>query len=219
MSFTIRDYQGRVNGILRGAVLDVDGIMGPNTRAGIEKAMRKRGVSDRQDLFDRGVRGIVWHWTAGAKGFIDMEREAYNFLHSRTGDTIQGEATVAEQVMYDWRRGIGASHTKSMNTGWIGQSVDAMAGSKQANPMVWGSNPITWEGIDAMLEQTAELVEEYDIPVSKWTTLTHAEVEPTLGVKQRWKWDYTVLPGDTNGFQDPVTIGNKLRERLLEKFL
>lgn len=219
MTYTAREYQGRVNGIMGGPVLTVDGVMGPKTRAGIEKAMRKRGVSRRQDLFDRGVRGIVWHWTAGAKGFIEMERKAYNFLHSTTGDTIQGEATVAEQVMYDWRRGIGASHTKSMNTGWIGQSVDAMAGAKQANPMVWGSNPITWEGIDAMLEQSAELVKEYNIPISKWTTLTHAEVEPTLGVKQRWKWDYTVLPGDTNGFQDPVEIGNKLRERLMERFL
>lgn len=219
MSITVRDYQGRVNGILRGAVLEVDGIMGPKTRAGIEKAMRKRGVRRRQDLFDRGVRGIVWHWTAGAKGFIEMEREAYNFLHSVDGDTIQGESTVAEQVMYDWRRGIGASHCKSMNTGWIGQSVDAMAGSKQANPMVWGPNPITWKGIDAMLEQSAELVEEYNIPVSRWTTLTHAEVEPTLGVKQRWKWDYTCLPGDTNGFQDPVAVGNILRERLLERFV
>lgn len=217
--FTVRDYQGRVNGIFGEERLKVDGVKGPNTHKGIEDACRFKGVRRSTDLFDRGVRGIVWHWTAGAKGFIELELKAYNFLHSVTGDTIQGESTIAEQVMYDWRRGIGASHTKSMNTGWVGQSVDAMAGSAQKNPMQWGSNPITWDGIDAMLEQSAEICNEYGIPISKWTTLTHAEVQPTLGVKQRWKWDYTVLPGDTNGFQDPVEIGNQLRQRLVEKFV
>ena len=216
--YTVRDYQGRVNAILNKPRLVVDGINGPNTRAGIAEACQKRRVRRKQDLFDRGVRGVVWHWTAGAKGFIELERDAYNFLFSVTGDTIQGNHTIPEQVMYDWRRDIGASHTKSMNTGWVGCSVDAMAGSAQANPMKWGSNPITWEGIDAMLEQTMDICEEYRIPVSQWTTLSHAEVQPTLGVKQRWKWDYTVLPGELNGFQDPVEIGNILRSRMLEKF-
>lgn len=220
MAFTVKDYQGRVNGILNGAtVLDVDGVMGPMTRKGIQEAMAVRRVRNAEDLFDRGVRGIVLHWTAGASGFIEYERSRYNFLHSNTGDTIDGGATVAEQVMYDWRRGIGVSHCKSMNTGWIGQSLDAMAGAKQTNPMVWGTNPITWKGIDAMLAKTAELVKEYNIPVSKWTVLTHAEVQPTLGIAQNWKWDYTCLPGDTNGFQDPVEIGDKLRQRLKDKFL
>ena len=105
-----------------------------------------------------------------------------------------------------------------MNTGWIGQSVDAMAGAKQNNPITWGSNPITWAGLDAMLEQSADLVEEYDIPVSKWTTLSHAEVQPTLGVRQKWKWDYVVLPGDTVS-RDPVEVGDILRKRMVEKFL
>lgn len=218
MSFSIRDYQSRVNGIFNRPVLVVDGMSGPNTRKGIADAMAKVGVRRKQDLFDRGVRGVVWHWTAGANGVIELERNAYNFVHDTEGNTYDGNSTVAEQVMYDWRRGIGASHTKSMNTGWIGQSVDAMAGAKQTNPITWGSHPITWKGIDAMLEQTADLHDEYGFPISQWTTLTHAEVQPTLGVKQRWKWDYVVLPGDTVS-RDPVEVGNFLRERLKEKFL
>jgi len=216
--YTIRDYQGRVNGIFDEQRLVVDGVSGPKTRQGIREAMAIKRVRRKTDLFDRGVRGVVMHWTAGAQGFIALERNAYNFLFSVEGDTIQGNHTIAEQVMYDWRKDIGASHTKSMNTGWIGCSVDAMAGSAQKNPMQWGSNPITWKGIDAMLEQTMEICEEYNIPVSPWTTLTHAEVQPTLGVKQRWKWDYTVLPGDTNGFQDPRKVGDMLRSRMKEKF-
>jgi len=218
MSYTGRDYQGRTNAILGEARLKLDGMIGPKSREAIEEAMRKRRVRDKRDLFNGGVRGIVWHWTAGANGLIDLERKAYNFLHDTKGNTYDGFSTVSEQVMYDWRRGIGASHTKSMNTGWIGQSVDAMAGAKQTNPITWGSNPITWEGIDAMLEKSAELVEEYDIPVSRWTTLSHAEVEPTLGIAQRWKWDYVVLPGDTVS-RNPVEVGNVLRKRMVDKFL
>lgn len=214
--YTVRDYQGRVNGIFNRPVLVVDGMNGPNTRRGIEKAMKERRVRRKQDLFDRGVRGVVWHWTAGANGIIELEKDHYNFLHDTEGNTYDGNHTIAEQVNYDWRRGIGGSHTKSMNTGWVGESLDAMAGAN-GWPMDWGSHPITWEGIDAMLEHTMEVCEEYNIPVSPWTTLSHAEVQPTLGVKQRNKWDYMVLPGDSKP-RDPVQVGNELRQRMLEKF-
>lgn len=216
MTYTIRDYQGRVNGIFNDDVLVVDGVNGPNTRQGIADAMEKMRVRRKQDLFDRGVRGIVWHWTAGANGIIELEKDHYNFLTDTKGNIYDGNSTIAEQVMYDWRRGIGASHTKSMNTGWVGISQDAMAGAN-GWPMDWGSHPITWEGIDAMLEQTADVCEEYGIPMSRWTTLSHAEVQETLGVKQKNKWDYMVLPG----YDKPVNavkVGDILRKRMVEKF-
>lgn len=215
MTYTAREYQGRVNGIMGGSVLKVDGVMGPNTRKGIQEAIQIKGVRKAKDLFTRGVRGIVWHWTAGAKGFIELERESYNALFSVTGDWIDGNSTIQEQVNYDWRNGVGASHTKSMNTGWISGSVDAMVGA-QESPLNWGSNPITWEGIDAMLDWTMDLCEEYDIPVSPWTTLSHAEVQQTLGIKQRWKWDYKVLPGYTKSV-DARIVGDILRDRMISR--
>ena len=214
----VRDYQTRVNGILNKPLLVIDGISGPATRAGIKKAMKAKRVRRKQDLFDRGIKGIIFHWTAGSKGIIEMERKAYNFLFDNDGNTYDGSSTVAEQAMYDWRKGIGASHTRSMNSGWLGLSLDAMAGAAQANPVKWGKNPITWTGIDAMLEHAMDICEEYSIPVSKWTTLSHAEVQPTLGVRQKNKWDYVILPGETNAFQDPVKVGDKLRKRMLRKF-
>lgn len=217
MSYTVKDFQGRVNAIFGREVLKVDGMMGPNTRKGIEDACKFRKVRRKEDLFNRGIRGVIWHWTAGANGIIALEKEAYNFLHDTKGNTYDGFHTVASQAMYDWRKGIGASHTRNMNSGWIGESVDAMAGAKQTNPITWGSHPITWEGIDAMLEHTMDMCNEYHIPVSKWTTLSHAEVQPTLGVTQKWKWDYTVLPGDTKS-GDPVAVGNILRKRMMEIF-
>jgi len=68
-----------------------------------------------------------------------------------------------------------------------------------------------------MLEQTWDICCEYNIPVSPWTTLSHAEVQQTLGVAQRNKWDYMVLPCYDKP-SDAVKIGNVLRARMLEKF-
>jgi hypothetical protein len=211
--YTTREYQGRVNGIMGGPVLAVDGMMGPKTRDAIQEAMRIKGVRHAKDLFTRGVRGIVWHWTAGAHGIIDLERNHYNWLFDRMGNIYDGDHTVQEQVNYDWRNGIGASHTRKMNTGWIGLSVDAMAGAKES-PFQWGSNPLTWEGIDAMLDWTMDLCKEYEIPVSPWTTLSHAEVQGNLGIRQKWKWDYKILPG-LDRVQDPLVIGNIMRDRMI----
>lgn len=216
MSYTVRDYQSRVNGVHQRPVLVVDGMMGPKTRKGIEDAMKIKRVSRKEDLFNRGVRGVIWHWTAGANGLIEIERDHYNFLTDTDGNIYDGNHTVAAQVAYDWRKGIGASHTLNNNTGWIGVSQDAMAGAN-GWPMDWGTHPITWEGTDAMLEKTMELCEEYDIPVSRWTTLSHAEVQPTLNIKQKNKWDYMVLPDD-KGPRDPVQVGDELRKRMVQKY-
>lgn len=215
MMYTAREYQGRVNGIMGGPVLTVDGMMGPKTRQAIQEAMKIKGVRHEKDLFTRGVRGVVWHWTAGAHGIIELERDHYNWLFDRMGNVHDGNHTVQDQVNYDHRTGVGASHTKSMNTGWIGLSVDAMAGAVES-PLNWGTNPLTWEGIDAMLDWTMDLCKEYDIPVSPWTTLSHAEVQQTLGVKQRFKWDYKVLPGDTRA-RDARVIGDILRDRMITR--
>lgn len=215
MTYTVREYQGRVNAIFGSQVLTVDGMMGPNTRNGINEAMKMKRVRRKTDLFTGGIRGIVWHWTAGANGLIELERDAYNWLFDTVGNTYDGNHSIQDQVNYDWRRGIGASHTKSMNTGWLGLSVDAMAGAREV-PLDWGSHPITWEGIDAMLDWTNYLCKGYDIPISPWTTLSHAEVQQTLGIKQRWKWDYKVLPGYTRS-QDARSVGDILRQRMMDR--
>lgn len=215
MTYTTREYQGRVNGIMGGPVLTVDGMLGPKTRSAISEAMKIKGVRDAKDLFTRGVRGIVWHWTAGAHGVIDLERDHYNWVFDNLGNVYDGNHSVQDQVNYDHTRGVGASHTKSMNTGWIGLSVDAMAGAIES-PLNWGTNPVTWKGIDAMLDWTMDLCKEYDIPVSPWTTLSHAEVQQTLGVQQRFKWDYKVLPGYTRA-EDARKVGDVLRDRMLKR--
>jgi len=215
MTYTTRDYQGRVNGIFGSQILKVDGVYGPNTKQHVQEAMRVKDVKMPHELFTKGIRGIVWHWTAGASGIIDLERDSYNWLFDTEGRIYKGLHTVTDQVNYDWRKDIGASHTKSMNTGWLGLSLDAMAGAKES-PLEWGFNPITWKGIDAMLDHTMDLCESYDIPISPWTTLSHAEVQQTLGITQRFKWDYKVLHGYTHA-KDARLVGDELRERMMER--
>lgn len=218
MNYTVKEYQARVNAIFNSSLLVVDGMTGPKTRQGIKDAMQCKSVKNKKDLFhSSGIRGIVWHWTASTYAVNDEVCSHYNDVHDYEGNSYEGGARAEHQVNYDWRRGIGVSHTRNMNTGWIGQSVAAMAGS-DGWPMRWGKYPLTWEGIDAMLERSAEYAEAFDIPVTKWTMLSHAEVQPTLNVRQENKWDYMVLPGDSR-VSDPVMIGDILRKRLQDKFL
>ncbi|RCW77732.1 peptidoglycan-binding protein [Paracoccus lutimaris] len=73
--------------------------------------------------------------------------------------------------------------------------------------------PITDLQIDVMATFVADLCRIYRIPVTRRTVLSHAEVQPTLGIKQNAKWDISWLPGmDKPG--DPVAVGDQLRARI-----
>lgn len=189
----------------------IDGMMGPNTRKAINKALDEIGGDSVQDLFDpSGLHSIVWHWTAGAKGINSKELRSYNALVDQHSNIYDGVFRPEAQATYAIGRA--ASHTLNANTHRIGISMDCMAGAKE-RPLQWGSNPMTEGHIEGMLEQTAIWCKHFGIIPSKFTTLSHAEVQPTLGIKQRWKWDIACLPG-MKSVEDPVKIGDHLRERL-----
>jgi len=217
MLYITRDLQARVNALNGMEVLKVDGMSGPNTRKPPRATMAKFDLSKEKDLFhDSGLHAIIWHWTAGRNKPSKDDLKHYNDVFDHEGNQYDGAARPEHQANYDWRKGIGVSHTKSANTGRIGMSV---AGMYNANgwPMKWGTHPITWEGIDAMLERTAMYCKKFWIPNSRWSTLSHAEVQQTLGIKQNNKWDYMVLPGDTKP-RDAVVVGDILRKRMKDKF-
>jgi hypothetical protein len=67
--------------------------------------------------------------------------------------------------------------------------------------------------LSAMTRDAASLCIAYDIPVTRWSVLTHAEVQPTLGIVQRWKWDITILPG-MHVPGDPIAIGDRIRDMI-----
>jgi len=77
-----------------------------------------------------------------------------------------------------------------------------------------GAFPIREPQISALIALTADLCRRHGIDVGPTTTLSHAEVQPTLGITQRGKWDITWLPGMI-GPGDPVAVGNVLRGRVL----
>lgn len=70
--------------------------------------------------------------------------------------------------------------------------------------------------MSAFAVHVAEMAETYDIPVTPQTILTHAEVQPTLGIKQNGKWDINWLPGMDRP-ADPIAAGNRLRAMILRQ--
>lgn len=219
MIYTSRDLQARVNALSVGKrEIAVDGMTGPGTRAAVKAVMKERGVRKESQIFgEAGLHGIIWHWTAARKIPTQDDLKHYNDGFDFEGNHYDGGARPEIQSNYDWRRKIGVSHTRNANTGRIGMSVAGMYGAS-GWPMNWGEHAVTWAGIDAMLERSALYATEFDIPVTKWSMLSHAEVEEVLGIKQKGKWDFMVLPGYTKPI-NAVEVGNILRARLIEKFL
>ncbi|MEM1372549.1 MAG: peptidoglycan-binding protein [Pseudomonadota bacterium] len=211
--FSTRDIQARCNALGHNAGR-VDGMMGPKTRKALQDAMEAECVSRFTHLFHpSGVHRIHLHWSAGAYGVISMERRAYNGLVDQDGNRHDGVFAFNTQGTY--RADRAASHTLNANSGALGLCADAMAGAKE-RPLDWGSAPMTVPQVKELCQWAAELAEFYDIPVSRWSILTHAEVQPTLGIRQRFKWDITCLPGD-NAVRDPIVVGDELREMISER--
>lgn len=189
----------------------VDGILGDRTRAGLRSfELGSVPAPAPAPATSGGLVRIVWHWTAGSHRASDVDRRAYHFIVQGDGTVVNGnhapEANIRPQ------RGRHAPHTLNLNTGSIGVSVAAMAGARE-RPFDPGRFPITQAQVDELVRLTARLCRQYGIPVSRRTTLSHAEVQPTLGVTQRGKWDFVWLPG-IGGPMNPVTLGDKLRERV-----
>ena len=219
---TVRDYQIRCNsmGFAGSTVLKVDGMNGPNTRKQIALVQDVLGVDDKRDIFDpSGITRIHWHWTVSGYKVTPRITNHYNGVFDFEGNEYDGGAPPQHQAEYS--RHMGVSHSLSSNTGAVGLAVACLAGVK-AN---WGSMtvdqgkyPVTWEGIDAMLEKTMELCEDFDIYPSPWTTLNHAEIQPNLGIRQKGKWDIQILPSTPNTILSAKAAGDMMRARMLEKF-
>lgn len=157
------------------------------------------------------MKRIIWHWTAGAYGVINMEADAYHFIINPDGSYVAGLDRPEDNIP-PLRPGAYAAHTLNLNSHSIGIAIDAMAGA-QERPFKAGQHPITSSQVEALCQLTAKLCMKYGIPVSRQTTLSHAEVQPTLGVQQRNKWDIKWLP-DMAAPGNPVAVGDKLRARV-----
>ena len=108
-----------------------------------------------------------------------------------------------------------AAHTLNLNSDSIGVSLCGMAGAVES-PFNAGRAPITQKQWDVLADVLAQLCRRYSIPVTRKTVLSHAEVQPTLGVTQRGKWDIARLPFDPS-IKGAVAIGDKLRAAVAAK--
>lgn len=210
MSYTTRDLQARLNSLGYDAG-QVDGVWG---------RMSQRAFDQAEDDMGRGkvmphhnLTRIHLHWTAGAYGDIALERRAYHLLILHDGKVVMGD--YAPEANADTSDGRYAAHTKAANGRAIGVSVDAMGGAQQ-HPFNPGKWPITERQMDRLYVEVANLCDTYDIPVTKWSVLTHAEIQPTLGIRQRWKWDITWIPG-MNKPGNPISVGNVIRKNVLKE--
>lgn len=157
---------------------------------------------------------ITWHWTAGAYGVNPLEADAYHFIIGQDGRVTNG-VDKPEDNIPPLRPGAYAASTLNLNSYNISIAVDAMAGAVE-RPFNAGRSPITPAQVDALVALTAKLAAKYNVPVTRERMLSHAEVQPTLGIRQRNKWDIMWLPG-MPATENPVRVGDILRKQVMER--
>jgi hypothetical protein len=153
------------------------------------------------------MRRIHVHWTAGTHYASAYEKTRYHILIQGDGSVVRGNHSIAANAPGSGMKQ--ASHTLNANSGAIGVSLCCMKGAKE-RPFSSGDHPMTHLQWNAMLTVVAELSLHYNIPLTPQTILTHAEVQPNLGIKQNNKWDITRLSFDASvvGYN---MVGQKLR--------
>lgn len=141
------------------------------------------------------MQRIIIHWTGGPHQPTGLDLHHYHYVIDGAGKVHPGQFPVAAN-QGPLVRGAYAAHTLNCNSGSIGVALAAMAGAVE-QPFCPGSAPVTEAQLRALAGLCRELCTRYAIPLTPRTVLTHAEVQPTLGIAQRGKWDVTWLPGMT----------------------
>lgn len=138
------------------------------------------------------MKRIIWHWSAGPYKATRLDKKHYHFIIEDDGTIVTGDNPVSANEKI--KKGVPyAAHTYRANTGSIGVSMACMLRA-QERPLKYGSQPMTEIQFEACMKYTAELCKKYNIKVTEKTVLSHAEVQSNLGIKQKGKWDFTVLP-------------------------
>ncbi|TDR88967.1 N-acetylmuramoyl-L-alanine amidase [Enterovirga rhinocerotis] len=159
---------------------------------------------------DARVTGIVVHWTGGPHRATSLDRSHYHVVIEADGSLVRGTPSIDLNGLPRVRKGY-AAHTRNCNSGWIGVSLACMAGATET-PFDAGSAPMTrtqWEMLPRVL---ADLCRRYAIAVTPRTVLSHAEVQATLGIPQRGKWDITRLAFDPD-IEGAAACGDLFRSR------
>ncbi len=135
---------------------------------------------------------VICHWTAGGHKASDLDKAHYHLLVESDGNLVRGKYSIAANSSIRRERGY-AAHTRQANTKSIGITCCAMLNARES-PFDPGAFPLTETQWNVMAEAVAELCGFYQIPVLPHTVLGHGEVERSLGIMQRGKWDPLALP-------------------------
>jgi N-acetyl-anhydromuramyl-L-alanine amidase AmpD len=155
----------------------------------------------------RNLSRIILHWTGGSDSNQDDDVRHYHFIVTRSGKRVVGVYTPEDNILV--ADDVYAAHTRKCNTGSIGMALDGMRGAVE-RPFNAGPEPITEVQLRAFVKWVAEVAKRYSIPVTRTTILTHAEVQPTLGIAQNGKWDIRWLPGMDKPL-GAVLVGDRIR--------
>lgn len=156
---------------------------------------------------------ITWHHTGGGYTPSAKDLSCYHRLIDGDGNVHDGDHEIEDNAPgRKLAAGEYAAHTRNLNSGNIGLSVCSMAAGQWDKPRASRAFPRPTQ-IDVLIRETALLCRQYGIVPSRQHTLSHAEVEPTLGVKQKQKWDFDYQIRDVDS-RDPIAIGDELRQEL-----
>lgn len=156
------------------------------------------------------MKRSITHWTAGGGRASSVDLEHYHYLTEFDGNYVKGHEDIKDNMVTS--DGDYAAHTLHLNTGSMGLAMCGMRGAKE-NPFDAGPSPLNEVQFESHCNLVASKHIEYGVPINEKTCLTHAEVEPRLGVKQRGKWDLTRLPFKP-GLRGAFEVGDYFRARV-----
>lgn len=157
------------------------------------------------------LKRVIAHWTAGGYTANSVDKAHYHFIVNGDGTIVHGRHRPEANIRIQGDSSTYAAHTARKNTGSIGISMACMRGASTDD---FGASPMTEQQFEAMCAKIAQLCDVYEIPITPTTVLSHAEVQPVLGVRQKAKWDFTVLPFKP-GLRGWKACGDYMRERVL----
>lgn len=158
------------------------------------------------------MKRIVLHHTAGTHTPSPTDLSRYHFVVDGLGRVHNGKFPVSANAPgASMAAGTYAAHTRNLNRAAIGVSLAAMRGAEWSDPRGSTAYPVTAAQLDSAVELCAELCWKYSIPQTRELLLSHGEVQGTLGVAQRGKWDFDYDPLYVNPTRDPVKVGDMLR--------
>ena len=180
----------------------IDGVDGKRTQAAYSAAVAAQKAKGLPFQHPSGLTRIHLHWTAGGHTANTTDKAHYHCIIEGSGNEVWSHPETAK-----------LAHTLNANSGAIGLSMACMAGAVE-RPFSWGSAPMTTAQLHGLAKVAARLALKYDIPITRYSVLSHAEVQPVIGIKQKQKWDICIIPSMSEP-GNPNAVGDRIRQIIL----